>query len=150
MYLKAWNLGWFSSLCQCFVYPFYNDVIIYFLSFTQFFQYIQGISTEVERKQVYYTEELWFVLHFNTPWKRSDDKGTGDCIISFCVSPSHQLPHQRQSQGRVAVIQVLPADANKGELGCLAQFHRIVTVLQLKATKFSLGRGSFAYISLSC
>lgn len=70
--------------------------------------------------------------------KKGDDKGKGDCIISkkdflsFYVSPSHQLPHQRQSQGRVAVIQVLPTDANKGELGCFAQFHCIVTVLQLK------------------
>lgn len=33
------------------------------------------------------------------------------------VLPSHQLPHQRQSQGRIAIVQVLPANANEGELG---------------------------------
>lgn len=54
-------------------------------------------------------------------------------FLSYCVSPSHQLPHQCQSQGSVAIVQVLPADANEGELGCFTKFHGIITILQLEA-----------------
>lgn len=44
--------------------------------------------------------------------------------------PSHELPHQCQGEGGVAVVQILPTDAHQGELGLgLAQLHRVVTVL---------------------
>lgn len=46
--------------------------------------------------------------------------------------PPHELPHQCQSQGRIAIVQVLPADANKRKLGCFAQLHCIVAILQLR------------------
>lgn len=45
-HLKVCNPGWFSSPGQCFVHPLYNNVIVYFLSITQIFQYIQGVSRE--------------------------------------------------------------------------------------------------------
>lgn len=49
------------------------------------------------------------------------------------VSPPHHLPHHCQSQCRVAVLQVLPADANEGEFCIVAQLHSIVAILQLGA-----------------
>lgn len=51
-YLKAWNLGWFSSFCQSLVHPIYNDVIICFLPVAQVLQYIQCISERVDRLRV--------------------------------------------------------------------------------------------------
>ena len=54
--------------------------------------------------------------------------------MCIAVLPSHQLPHQSKSKGGIAIVQVLPADANKGELCCrLAQLYCIVTILQLGA-----------------
>lgn len=48
--LKVCNPGCFSSLGQRFVHPFHNNVIIYFLSITQIFQYIQSVSRGEEKK----------------------------------------------------------------------------------------------------
>lgn len=52
-------------------------------------------------------------------------------IYLFIFLPSHELPHQRQGERRIAVVQVRPADADQGELGHFAEFHGVVAVLQL-------------------
>lgn len=56
------------------------------------------------------------------------------CVIIFYwsrASPSHQLPHQPQSQGWNAGVQVMSADSHSGEFCWFAQLNSIVTVLQL-------------------
>lgn len=57
--------------------------------------------------------------------------------LSKCQdSPPHELPQQSQRQGGVAIVQVLPTNANQRKLGLhLSKIHCIVAVLQLRADK---------------
>lgn len=64
------------------------------------------------------------------------------CVIIFYwsrASPSHQLPHQAQSQGWDARVQVMSANAHNGEMCSFAQINGIVTVLQLVEWKRKAG-----------
>lgn len=75
----------------------------------------------------------------NPQWddgRPSDERRMILRIFDFCfywsrASPSHQLPHQPQSQGWDAGVQVMSADSHSGEFCWFAQLNSIVTVLQL-------------------
>lgn len=70
--------------------------------------------------------------------------------LSMCQdSPPHELPQQSQRQGGIAIVQVLPTDANERELRRrLPQLHRIVAVLQLSRENIVVVKRNTPLVSL--